>query len=98
MPSFCEEKVKTVGSFQNAGKRSQIGQSVLKPIENLPQWKEDVKEDRPISQLVKHQEKENISSKPSFKLENQSSKSKFRKLPSKKLGLTPACRAGWINQ
>ncbi|PON32257.1 eisosome protein [Trema orientale] len=80
MPSFCEEKVKTIGSCQNAGKRSQAGHSVLKPIENLSQRKEDVKEDRPISPLVKHQEKENISSKPRFKLEYHSSKSKFSEI------------------
>ncbi|PON68484.1 hypothetical protein TorRG33x02_262160 [Trema orientale] len=71
-------------SCQNAGKRSQVGQSVLKPIENLSQWKEDVKEDRPISPLVKHQEEENINSKPSFKLENRSSKSKFSEIKAAK--------------
>lgn len=80
IPSFSEEKVKTIGSCRNAGKRSQFGHlSVLNPIENLTQWKE-VKEERPISPLFKHQEKENIDLKPSIKQENRSSKSKFSEI------------------
>lgn len=78
--NFSEEKVKAIGLCRNAGKRSQFGHSVLNPIENLTQWKEDVKEERPISPLVKHQDKENISLEPSLKLKNHSSNAKLSEI------------------